>query len=151
MMNPLTSPKALVALLMLAVSFSQINAADTFYPASEDECNRSCSFDHQASRQCLSNVIAENYTKEVLSKALTGVMRRVLDQAEAETCICAKAKLESTGRFSSVDIVRTTSVSAGSAVQRALLELDLPPVPAEAVCLLQPPLNPIPLSVSNFR
>ena len=149
MMNTLMLPIKVFVHLMMIIFCTQIYAAEDLYPAREDECNRSCSFDHEASMQCMVNVAVSNYVKDVLIGSLTDITKKVSKQIKKNSCTCARAKLESNGHFSSVEIIKTTDLNSGKVVQRALLELVIPPIPTDAACILQPPQNPISISVSN--
>jgi hypothetical protein len=147
-MSPLIFATGAAAFVI--ANMSATAPADDFreLPAGENACSRSCWTDQEWSNACMSNAVAANYLlaaiKTVLSEPLDA-----LDRAGPMTCVCAKANLESTGVFSSVDIVRSTDVDAGLAIQRAILALRLSPVPKEAACILQPPINPIPMSFSS--
>jgi hypothetical protein len=149
MVKTLMPPLKLLVHLTMVIFCTQIFAANDFSPSREDECNQSCSFDHEEYIQCISNVAAFNYVKDALTASLADITKKVHEQVKTNSCTCARAKLESNGHFSSVEIIKTTDTNAGRVVQRALLELDMPPVPSGAACLLKAPQNPIPISVSN--
>lgn len=135
-------------LLLLTVSCAHQSDDKRLYSASENSCNKTCGFNHESSQECASRESALYYIYHVLFTTLAKASR-LIENEPANTCVCAEATLKKEGLFSNVTILKSNSINASNIVKNYLDNVKFSAVPESATCLLDKPINPIPISLDN--
>jgi len=133
----------LLPMILVSLSCDDRDQERGYYTADNDACNTTCGFDHDKAKSCFESASVQIYTKDVLLEVILEGSRLI---KENNVCVCASAGLESNGTFSRVTIEKSNNTNASKALTSYLESVSFVPVPSDAQCLLEKPIQPLPLS-----
>lgn len=105
-------------------------------PASENDCNVSCGFDHEKNKTCLEDPAVLDYAVNGVFPGLIARVRPILERQPTGACFCGIAILDEFGKFTTVTVADATSVSMGNEIRSVVLEASATPIPSSAECIV---------------